>query len=139
MGVVGYAAVLFGLLALVVAGFVWQAVRRSPATERAEYVIAEAVPFVWERLSDRAMEALDPDLVRHILEWNLHFTQVVGPRDLGRPPVIGSGEGIEYVVERGRAAGEDLEPIDIAEVMAIETDYLLEIGAIGTPVEEDAP
>lgn len=136
MGAVGYAAILVAVLALFVAGFVWQSVRRSAATEQAEYVIAEAVPFVWERLSDRAMDRLDPELVRRILEWNLHYTQVIGPRDLGRPPVIGSGDGIEYVMERAGAAGFVLEPIDIAEVMAVETDYLLQIGAIGAPVQE---
>lgn len=138
MGPVGTAAILFGLLALFIAGFVWQSVTRSPATEHAEYVIAEAVPFVWERLSDRAMERLDEELVRRVLEWNLHYSQVIGPRDLGRPPVVGAGDGIEYVMDRGRAAGFDLEPIDIAEVMAIETEYLLEIGAIGTPVDGGA-
>lgn len=137
MGAVGTAAILFGFLALFVAGFVWQAVRRSPATDPAEYVIAEAVPFVWRRLSDRAMDRLDEDLVRRVLEWNLHFTQVIGPRDLGYPPVVGSGDGIEYVIYRGRAAGYEVEPIDVAEIMAIETEYLLEIGAIGTRVEED--
>jgi hypothetical protein len=137
MGAVGTAAILFAFLALFVAGFVWQSVRRSPVTEPAEYVIAEAVPFVWRRLSDRAMDRLDEDLVRRMLEWNLHYTQVIGPRDLGRPPIVGSGDGIEYVMDRARASGHDLEPIDIAEVMAIETEYLLEIGAIGTPVEGD--
>lgn len=139
MGAVAYGAVLVAALALFVAGFVWQSVRRSAVTEPAEYLLGEAIPFIWERLSDRAMGRLDPDLVGSILEWNLHFTQVIGPRDLGRPPVIGSGEGIEYVMDRGRAAGVELEPIDIAEVMAVETEYLLEIGAIGTPVEDSQP
>jgi len=137
MGVVGYAAILVAALALFIAGFVWQSVRRSAATEPAEYLLEEAVPFVWERLSDRAMDRLDPELVRRILEWNLHFTQVIGPRDLDGPLIIGSGDGIEYVMDRARAAGFEVEPIDIAEIIAIETDYLLEIGAIGAPVEGD--
>lgn len=135
MGAVAVGAMLVVVLSFVVAGFVWQSVRRSPATEPAEYLIAEAVPFVWQRLSDRAMAALDPELVRRILEWNLHFTQVIGPRDLGRAPIIGSGDGIEYVMDRARAAGFDVEPLDIAEIMAIEIDYLLDIGAIGAPVD----
>jgi hypothetical protein len=137
MGAVGTAAILFAFLALFISGFVWQSSRRSLATEPAEYLLDEAKRFVWERLSDRAMDRLDEELVRRILEWNLHYTQVIGPRDLGRPPVIGSGDGIEYVMERGRAAGFDLEPIDIAEIMTIEVDYLLEIGAIGIEVTGD--
>lgn len=136
MGAVAVGAGLVAALALVVAGFVWQAVRRSPVTDHAEYVVEEAVPFVYERLSDRALRALDPDLVRRILDWNLQFTQVVGPRQLGRPPVVGSGDGIEYVMAVGGAAGFDLDPLDIAEVMAVETEYLLEIGAIGSAVED---
>lgn len=137
MGAVAVGAVFFAVLALVIAGYVWQAVRRSPVTDTAEYLVDEAVPFVWERLSNRAMDALDTELVRRILEWNVHYTQIVGPRELGRPVVIGSGEGMEYVLSRARAAGYEIDPLDVAEVMAIETDYLLEIGAIGAPVAEE--
>jgi hypothetical protein len=137
MGAVAAGAIFFGFLALVAAGFVWQSVRRSPATEYAEYLIDDAVLFVHDRLSETALEVLDTDLVRQILEWNLNFTQIVAPRALGHPPVIGGGDGIEYVMDRARAVGVELEPIDIAEVMAIETEYLLEIGAIGEPVDEE--
>ncbi len=132
-------AIFFAALVLIIAGFVWQGASRFDVGDPAAYFIGEAVPFVFERLSDRAMAALDPDLTRRILEWNLHFTQVIAPRDLGRPAIIGSGEGIEYVMDRARAMGIELEPIDIAEVMAIETEYLLDIGAIGRPVEEEVP
>jgi hypothetical protein len=135
MGAVGVGAILVGVFALIVAGFVWQRAAQSAATEQAEYVIPDAVAFVYNRLSDRALGGLDPDGVRRVLEWNLHFTQVIGPRRLGRLPVIGSGEGMEYVLDRARAAGVEIEPIDVAEVMGIETDYLLSIGAIGAPVE----
>ena len=72
-----------------------------------------------------------------MLEWGLHYNQVVAPRDSGRPAVVGSGEGIEYVMEAASRAGLALDPIVIAEVMAIETEYLLEIGAVGTPVNGD--
>lgn len=138
MGAVAIGAVLFAALAVVVAGFVWQAVRRSPVTDHAEYLLEEAVPFVHQRLSERGRNALDPDLVRRILEWNLQYTQVVGPRRLGRSPILGSGEGIEYVMTIAETAGYDLDPIALAEVMAIETEYLLEIGAIGAPVQGSA-
>ena len=89
-----------------------------------------------QRLSDRASGSLGSEDVRRILEWNLHFTQAVRPRDPEHPAVIGSGEGIEYVMNRAGALGIAFEPLDIAEVMAVETDYLLQIGAVGPPVEE---
>lgn len=137
MGAVASGAVLLALFLIIVAGLVWQGSRNSIVTDRAEYVVPEAAEFVYERLSDRALGGLDPETVRRVLDWNLHFTQVIGPRDLDRPLVIGGGDGIEYVMERADAAGVALEPLDIAEIMAIETDYLLSIGAIGSPVEEE--
>ena len=136
MGAVAVGAVLLALFLIVVAGFVWQGSRHSVVTDRAEYVVPEAAEFVYERLSERALGGLEPEIVRRVLEWNLHYTQVIGPRELDRPPVIGGGDGIEYVMERARAVGVALDPLDIAEIMAIETDYLLSIGAIGSPVEE---
>jgi len=138
MGAVAFGAILVALLLVILAGFVWQGARGSVAGEQAEYLISEAAGFVYERLSDRALAGVGPEEVRRILEWNLHFTQVVGPRDLGRPPVIGSGDGMEYVMERARAVGISVEPLDIAEVMTVEIDYLLEIGAVGPPVGEDS-
>ncbi len=136
MGAVASGAVLLALFLIIVAGLVWQGSRRSVVTDRAEYVVPEAAEFVYERLSDRALRGLDPELVRNVLEWNLDYTQVIGPRELGHPPVIGGGDGIEHVMERAGTAGIAIEPLDIAEIMAIETDYLLSIGAIGSPVEE---
>ncbi len=137
MGAVAFGAVLVALLFIILAAFVWQGARRSVITDQAEYLIHEAADFVHDRLSDRALANLGPEDVRRVIEWNLHYTQVIGPRQLGHPPVIGSGEGIEYVMDRARAAGLTVESLDIAEIMAIETDYLLEIGAVGAPVEED--
>lgn len=137
MGAVAAGAVLLAIVLVIVAGFLWQSARRSPATDHAEYLLHEAAEYVYDRLSERALLSLDPDYVRRILEWNLQFTQVEAPRSLGHPPVIGSGDGIEYVMYRGVAAGMSLEPLDIAEVMAIETDYLVAIGAVGGPVEAD--
>lgn len=137
MGAVASGAILIAVLLLIVAGFIWQGARSSTATDYAEYRVQDVIGFVDDRLSDRAHGRLDRRTVRNILEWNLHFTQVEGPRRLGRPVLIGSGEGIEYVMERAVEAGVAVDPIDIAEIMAIETDYLLDIGAIGGPAEDD--
>lgn len=137
MGAVAVGALLVAVVLLVVAAFVWQTAARSPVTETPLYVVGEAAEYIHARLSDRALASLDRDGVRRLLEWGLQYTQVVGPRTSHRPPVIGSGEGIEYVMEKAAQAGWDVEPLDIAEVMAVETDYLLEIGAVGAPVEDE--
>ena len=137
MGAVAFGAVLVALFLMIVAGLVWQGARRTVMTAHAEYLIPEAVGFIFDRLSDRALDNLEQEDVRRIIEWNLHYRQVIGPRQLGHPPVVGGGDGIEYVMERASAAGIAIDPLDIAEVMAVETDYLLQIGAVGAPVEED--
>jgi len=140
MGAVAVGALLLAVLLFVVAIFVWQGARRSPVYDHAEYVIPEATEFVFERLSDRALSSLTTAEVRRILEWNLQYSQVVGPREHGAPSVVGSGDGLDYVLERAAEAGLELEPFDVAEIMGIETEYLLSIGAIGAPLgEEEQP
>ena len=114
---------------------VWQSSRRSPITDPAEYDVAEAARYVYDRLSDRALESLDLDDVRLLLEWQIHYHQVVGPRDDGFRPVVGSGDSIEYLMERSVAASVSLDVLDVAEVIAADTEYLVSIGAVGEPVE----
>ena len=136
MGAVGVGALLLGVLLLVVAIFVWQGVSRSPVTDYAEYIVPEAAEFVFARLSDRALAGLAVEDVRRLLEWNLDYAGVIAPRAGGEPPVVGSGDGLEYVLEQAAAAGVAVEPFDVAEVLGLETEYLLEIGAVGPPLGE---
>ena len=135
MGAVAVGALLLALLLLIVAAFVFQGVRRSSVNDFAEYLVPEAAEFVRERLSERALSGLDVEDVRMVLEWNLHYNQVIGPRSTTGPMVLGSGDGLDYVLERAAESHRVLDPFDVAEVMAIEPEYLLSIGAIGGPVE----
>lgn len=139
MGVVATGAILFALLLLVVAVLVWQEVRHSASADTAVYWMPEAVRYVSDRLSDGARGRLGDDGVRLILEWGVHFHQVVAPREEGRRPVIGSGDALEYIIGRSEEHGRAYDPVDIAEVLAVETEYLVEIGAVGGPVEDDSP
>lgn len=131
MGAVAVGAVLVAVLLVIVAAMVWQEARISPESDPIEYLVDEATGFVYERLSDRALVDLDPDDVRAILEWGIHYNQVIAARGNGSPPVLGSGDAMDYVLERAAAQGRTLDPLDIAEVMAAETEYLEAIGAIG--------
>jgi hypothetical protein len=137
MGAVAVGAVLIAVLCVIVAAMIWQEARRRSVAEPVTYLIDEAARFVYDRLREEATHRLDLDDVRRILEWGLYHTQVVAPRSGGPPPVLGSGEAIEYVMDRAQEAGFDYDPLDIAEVMAAETEYLLAIGAIGDRVEEE--
>jgi len=137
MGVVAAGAVLTALLLLIVAVMVWQGARRSAVDEPAEYVFEDATAFVVERLSEPARSRLTPTDVRLLLEAGVEYHQLVAPRDEHRHPVVGSGDSIEYLMDRGTEAGHEYEPLDIAEVIAAETEYLLSIGAIGAPVGDE--
>lgn len=134
MGAVAAGALLAALLLAIVALMVFQGSRRSTIEDPAEYDIIEASRYVFDRLSDRALGNLGLEEVRLLLEWQIHFHQVVGPRD-GQRPVVGSGDSIEYLMERAAGAGMTLDVLDVAEVIAADTEYLVTIGAVGEPVE----
>ncbi|MDP2623396.1 MAG: hypothetical protein Q8Q29_06325 [Actinomycetota bacterium] len=136
MGAVAIGALLVAVLLAIVALMLWQSARRSPLDDPAEYVVGEATGYVYERLSDRALGGIDPDDVRLILEWQLHYHQVVAPRESGTRPVLGSGDSIEYITQRAAEEGRSFDYLDIAEVIAADTEYLVSIGAVGEPVEE---
>jgi hypothetical protein len=137
MGAVAAGAILFAVLLVVVAALIWQEARRSSVTETAVYWMPEAVRYVGDRLSPGAMERLGSHGVRLVLEWGVHYHQVVAPRDEGRRPVLGSGDALDYILARGAENGLAYDPFDIAEVLAAETEYLVEIGAVGGPVEDE--
>lgn len=138
MGAVAVGAILIALLLVVVAALVWQEARRDVVSDPPVYLVEEATRFVYDRLSDAAASHLDLDHVRRILEWGIYYNQIIVARGERRRPIVGSGDAIEFIMERGAAAGIDLDPLHIAEVMAAETDYLVDIGAIGVPVEEES-
>lgn len=138
MGAVAVGALLVAVLLAIVAAMVWQEARRRPSGEPVVYVIEEASRFVHHRLPPAVAGRLGVDDARRILEWSLFHSQVLAVRRVGPPPVLGSGDTIDYVVERSRAAGYDYDPMDIGAVIAAEADYLFSIGAIGERAEEEA-
>jgi hypothetical protein len=134
----GIGVTLFVVLLVIVAALVWQEMRSRRSFDSAVYWLPEAVPFVRERLEPETAERLSEHDVRLILEWGIHYHQVVAPRTEGTRPVLGSGEAMDYILERGREEDRAYDPFDIADVMAAEIEYLVEIGAVGTPVEDES-
>ncbi len=138
---VGIAALLFALLLLIAAAMVWQEARATPEATPV-YVVEEAVPYVFRRLSDDAMSRLDVDDVRRILEWEVYYLQGLDKPRAGRNGdlagrVSGGHDAIMFV--EGRCSGEGYEYLyeDIAEVLAHQGEYLAAIGAVGP--EADNP
>lgn len=138
MSLVAIGAVLFALLLLGVAAMVWQETRGSSASE-ITYVIEEAVPFAFARLSDDASAALDRDDVLRILEWEVRYLQGLDiPRHhLDHPaPVAGSAAAVDFILESTANAGRGYERRHVEEVLEHEAAYLADIGAVGGAVEE---
>ncbi len=54
----------------------------------------------------------------------------------GPGPIAGSEESVAFIIEQCRAQGREFSESDVAEVLALEAEYLADIGAIGRPVEE---
>lgn len=137
---VGIAALLFALLLLIVAAMVWQEARRAPEATPV-YVLEEAVPYVFRRLSDEAMSRLDPDDVKRILEWEVYYLQGLDkPRsDRNGDPearVAGGHDSVLFVESRCSDEGHEYLYEDISEVLSGQGEYLASIGAIG-PVAGD--
>jgi hypothetical protein len=135
MGAVVGGLVLAGVLVIMVLAFSWQAWRGRRGAAAALYVLDEAAAFVHDRLSPEAQGRLSRGRVQRILEWQMEYQQAIGPYHDG-PTVLGGGEAMEHILARGVDQGMALEPVDVAEVMAAEVDYLVAIGAVGTPAAE---
>jgi hypothetical protein len=135
MGAVAVGAVLFGLFLLIVAAMVWQEARVTD-DRHPTYVLEEVVPFVYQRLSDDAAAHIDGDDVMRILEWEVYYLQGLNRNGANAPPVAGSVEALEFILERSQAAGHAYRSDDVAEVLALEVAYLQDIGAIGPVATE---
>jgi hypothetical protein len=135
--VVAFVALLVGILLAIVALIVWQAAKRRPSYEPLEYVVEDAVTHVYERLGEGS--PLSKADVRRILEWEVFYLQGLAQKDRRNPveTVAGGHEAsVEYIADQiQNKHGVSYSHGDIAEVLRLEADYLLAIGAVGDPVD----
>ena len=124
---------LLALFLIIVAVMVWQEASRTPMENVASYVVDEAVHFIYPQLSDEAMDHMDAEDVRRVLDWEIAYLQGFSPRGAAglRPVrVAGSDEAIDFVHQQlAESHGYPREVV--AEVLGYEADYLAEIGAVG--------
>ncbi len=137
MGAVAVGALFSAALLVILAAMLWQEARRRSGADPVIYAIDEATAFVHGRLGAPAERLASAD-VRRVLEWGLFHHQVVEPRRGGPPPVFGSGDHIQEILDRAGAEGYDYDPVDIGAILAAEGEYLVEIGAVGERVEGDS-
>ena len=132
-------AVLFALLLVAVAAFVWQGARSTRRPQRADYLMNEAVEFVHCGLPEPLAARIPPEDLRSLLEWSRYHGQVVVARSGTDIPVLGGPEAVAFVHDRAAVAGRPLDEHEVATVLDLENAYLLSIGAIGEPVEGEEP
>lgn len=134
-----FVALLIGVLLVIVAMLVWQESRRRPSYEPLEYIVSDAVKHIAERLpADTSIRNTD---IRRILDWELFYLQGLAQEDRKNPVEIVAGGheiSVEYIADQIRTKHEvSYSQEEIAEVLRLEADYLMAIGAVGEPVGEE--
>lgn len=137
--IVAFVAVLVGALLVIVAMMIWQEARRRPSYEPLEYVVNDAIKHIAERLPED-MDLSNTD-IRRMLEWEVYYLQGLAQDDRKNPveTVAGGHElSVEYIADQIRTNHDvSYSQEEIAEVLRLEADYLVAIGAVGDPVGED--
>lgn len=129
-------ALLVGLFLIFAAVMVAQEARSQSQERPPEYIMEEAVRFVHSRLSPGSGGRLRIDGVRRILEWQVHFLQQLAKADKEIPIVVGMTEGtIDYILEQVAEQGSPAERSDVEEVLELQGEYLVSIGAVGGPAD----
>src|SRR5690606_30858568 len=107
------------------------------------YVISDAVRFIIARLDDETRARLGRSGVQRIIEWEVHYLQGLAQKSRRNPVETvagGSDASIDYVVTRiAEVNGVTYDRSDVAEVLRLEADYLMSIGAVGEAVEPEQP
>lgn len=135
--IIAFVGLLIGLLLLIVALMVWQEARRRPSYEPLEYVVEDAIKHVQGGLSDESR--LSKADIRRILEWEVFYLQGLAQDDRKNPVETVAGghrASVEFIAsEIEQRHGVSYPHDDIEEVLRLEADYLMTIGAVGEPVD----
>lgn len=135
--IIAFVALLVGVLLVIMALMVWQQARRQPSYQPLEYVVEDAVKHIQAGLSDDSH--LSRSDIRRILEWEVFYLQGLAQEDRKNPVETVAGghqASVEYIAsEIEEKHGVSYAHEDIEDVLRLEADYLMAIGAVGEPVE----
>lgn len=134
-----FVALLVGVLLVIVALMVWQEAKRRPSYEPLEYVVNDAVKHIAERLpEDSGLRHSD---IRRIIEWEVFYLQGLAQEDRKNPvdTVAGGHDlSVAYIADQIQEKHSVSYSHDqINDVLRLEADYLLAIGAVGDAVGEE--
>ncbi len=139
MEIFTFVALLIGVLLVIVALMLWQEARRRPSYEPLEYVISDAVKHIAERLPEDA--GLRHGDIRRIIEWEVFYLQGLAQEDRkNQVETVAGGHdlSVDYIADQIHDKhGVSYSHHQIEEVLRLEADYLVAIGAVGDPVGEE--
>jgi hypothetical protein len=134
-------AILFALFCLIVGLMVWQEARRRPGPQEVAYVIDDAVRFIVDRLDPEVRKRLGAAGVKRVIEWEVHYLQGLAQKSRRNPVETvagGTDASIDYIqTQIAEVNGAIYDREDVAEVLRLEAEYLVSIGAVGEPVDPD--
>lgn len=137
VSIFAFVALLVGLLLVIVALVVWQEAKRRPSYEPLEYVVEDAVKHIQAGLPESS--PLSKADIRRIIEWEVFYLQGLAQDDRKNPveTVAGGSEAsVSYIAsEIEEKHGVSYAQEDIEDVLRLEADYLMAIGAVGEQVE----
>ena len=131
-------ALLVAVLLAVIGALVWQEARSRGTHDAPVYVVEDAVGHIMEGLApDSELRTSD---VRRIVEWEVYQLQGLAQPSRRRPVDViagGTDQTVSYIVDQiAERHGVTYAPVQVAEVLALEAEYLQSIGAVGGPVSE---
>ena len=139
--VLALVVLLVGVFLVILALVVWQEARRRPSYEPLEYVVEDAVKHVEAGLQAEGSDRLRRPDIRRILEWEVFYLQGLAQEDRKNPveTVAGGHEAsVDYIADQIHSQhGVSYSHEEIEEVLRLEADYLVAIGAVGEPVGEE--
>ncbi len=126
---------LFALLIVIGLAFYWQGSIQLPGAGVA-YGVEDSIKYITQRLEPETRAVVGEKSVRRILEWEMKFVQDQLDSDPEQVVVIGGESATRYVLDQLIGQGFEYEPGIVNEVLGLQAEYMVSIGAVAEPVDD---
>ena len=120
-----------------------EASRLAAQPPRPVFDLETATNYVADRLPFEVSAQLSHDDVRQLIRWQLDYFRIRGvsangdsDAGAGGPIVVGGSETVDYLLERAKEAGLEVDAPQVHAVVEQQMSYLRSIGAIGPPAAD---
>ena len=131
---VAFGAFLAVVFLALIGVMLWQELRQRPSDGPVEFIIGDAVNWIWRELTAGQRARLTTGGVTAIVEWQVHgLQQSVKGQKVGDAEVImgPTADSVAYI----RAHAGSFESADVEAVLEAQGGYLTSIGAVAGMVE----